>query len=451
MSLTGIVYLATFAAGVILAFVRHPIFGLYAYVAAFYLHPPSRWWATDLPDVRWALVAAVVTLIATLRLKPRHDRPSWISTTPARLLVAYAVWLWIQGAWAMEPFEHREFAVLFSKYVVLFYLIYRLIDTPERATSFLMINLAGCAYLGWLAFQAPDAQRLEGVGGPGIDEANALGAQMATAMTIGAVMLLHFKDWRRWFVFLAMPLVLNAMVLTGSRSSFLGVLAGGLVLWYLRPHAYKKSFYAFSVLGIVLFGALAHEAFWQRMQSISAVTESRETMDTSAESRLVLIEAQWRMAKRYPAGTGHRGTATLSPFYLDEKYLTPSYDNPKELARSSHNTFMTTLVEQGIPGALIFTGLLVWFLRTILNLRNFNESQAHLLTMTHAAGVAAAIAVIFTAGMFVDYLKAEIQIWCLALLASFTAMVRGTGDAVEQTESGRGRDAARQKTTRARK
>lgn len=28
----------------ILAFKRHPIYGLYFYLATTYIHPPSRWW-----------------------------------------------------------------------------------------------------------------------------------------------------------------------------------------------------------------------------------------------------------------------------------------------------------------------------------------------------------------------------------------------------------------------
>ena len=37
------------AAFAVLAFVRHPIYGLYLYLATVYVHPPSRWWATWFP------------------------------------------------------------------------------------------------------------------------------------------------------------------------------------------------------------------------------------------------------------------------------------------------------------------------------------------------------------------------------------------------------------------
>ena len=58
MSLTGMLFMVAFMAALTLALVRHPIYGLYAYVADFYLHPPSRWWGQFLPDMRWSMLAA---------------------------------------------------------------------------------------------------------------------------------------------------------------------------------------------------------------------------------------------------------------------------------------------------------------------------------------------------------------------------------------------------------
>ena len=423
MSLTGMVFFVSFMAALVLALVRHPIYGLYAYLAAFYLDPPSRWWSAGLPTLRWALLAAVVALVATFRVPKVAGRKSWLATTPAKLLVALVLWIWIQNLWALEPSEHFELSVLFTKYAVLYYLIYKLIDSPDRVTWFLLANLAGCLYLGWLAHGARFAGRLEGVGGPGIDEANAFGMHMATAVILGSMMILSLRGWRRWFVILAMPFCLNALVLTGSRSSFLGLMAGGLMLWFLRPQIRRRAFYGFALLALIMFGMLAHEQFWERISTIGAVAESREAMDTSAESRLVLVEAQFRMAQRYPQGTGHRGTATLSPMYLDEKYLTPSYHNPNQLARSSHNTFMTALVEQGVPGAIIFLGLVVWLVKTIAVLKRSIELPDLLPARNSAVALAAALVVVLVSGIFVDYLKAEVQIWCFALLAAITGML----------------------------
>jgi O-antigen ligase len=421
MSLTGLVFAAAFFAAMGLALFRHPMWGLYAYVAVFYLHPPSRWWGQALPDLRWALLAAAITMIATMRL-PKDTRPSWITTPPAKLLLAYTIWLWIQQLWAMSPADQDDICILFTKYVVLFYLIYRLVDTPQKVTYFLVAHVMGCAYLGWLAYNARFTGRLEGVGGPGIDEANALAMQMSTGVAVAAMLMLGAKGWVRWVSFAAMPFMLNTMVLAGSRGAFVALLGTGLALWYLKPARHRGLFYAYGILGVVLFGILANQIFLTRIDTIASVTQQDATVDRSAESRVVLFKAQWEMAKRYPFGAGHRGTAVLSTQYLDPTYLSRKYERGRVVIgqRSSHNTFMTALVEQGVIGAILFLSLWWWVLKALVRLKrtyaaNLEQDQAKIALLCAAVG--GALAAVFVAGQFVDYLKVEVQFWCIILLA----------------------------------
>ena len=147
----------------------------------------------SLPDLRWALLAAAVTFVATLRVPRDPTRESWMSTSAAKLLLGYTVWLWIQQAWALDHAEQMDICILFTKYIVLYYLIYRLVDTPQKVTWFLVAHVLGCAYLGWLAYNARVSGRLEGVGGPGIDEANALAMQMGTGVAVAAMLMLGIR------------------------------------------------------------------------------------------------------------------------------------------------------------------------------------------------------------------------------------------------------------------
>jgi len=62
--------------GLLSSFVVHPRWGLITYIAVFYLHPPLRWSGAGLPDMRWSLLAAVVTLISLPQAKlPPHATP----------------------------------------------------------------------------------------------------------------------------------------------------------------------------------------------------------------------------------------------------------------------------------------------------------------------------------------------------------------------------------------
>jgi O-antigen ligase len=114
-------------------------------------------------------------------------------------------------------------------------------------------------------------------------------------------------------------------------------------------------------------------------------------------------------------GTGHRGTAALSARYLDKRWLTK--DSSGVEARSSHNTFMTTLVEQGIPGAMLFIWLTLWTVAK-LRVRRLEVHHGDPVLTTLVATIAGALAVVFVAGNTADFLLAEVQFWLFATLVS---------------------------------
>jgi hypothetical protein len=420
MSLTGAAFLLAYVAGLALAVFRHPRFGLYTYLAVFYLHPPSKWWGAFLPDLRWAFVAAFVTLGATFRLPPQENEPKWLSSAPALLLIVFTVWLWMQNMWALNPSRHLELSILFTKYVVLYYLLFRLLDSPREVGNLLFAHVMGCTYLGWLVLRAPEGGgRLEGVGGPGIDDANAMGMFVATGALCAGMLILGDRSRRRWICLMAMPLLLNTIVQSGSRGAVLGLVAGGLVSLYIGRKALRLKLIAIGTAGLLLGAPLVPDAFWERMLTLKAVTDENAELDSSSESRLVLAAAQFRMAADYPLGTGHRGTAVLSPRYLDERWLTRDRVDPFSIAaRSSHNTFLSALVEHSIIGLSVFAGLLVWLLKMVLvvkrEARSARSDDAGFVL--HGICATGSLVIVFVAGQFTDYINTEVQIWMFAVL-----------------------------------
>lgn len=432
MSLTAAIFLLCFVAGIGLALFRHPIYGLYTYIAVFYLDAPHRWWGQGLPELRWSLMTAVVTALAMLRLKADPARTPWYKTFPGIVLIAYTAWLWIQSPWALDQSLHRECAMMFTKFIIVYYMVYRLIDTPLQAADFLLAHVLGCMYLGLVALGTGTiGGRLDGVGGSGIDDSNTLGMHAAAIAVVGAMLIFAKHGWRRYAALLAVPLVLNMVVLTGSRGAFLALFMGGIAIFVLRPRENTRLFYALAFLGILGFGAVASETFWTRMKTMEAVVNKEEVMDNSAEGRIVQMKAGLRMFAVHPLGVGHRGFASLSAQYLDQIYLT------KEGARSSHNTFISTLVEQGFPGAILFSILWLWVLKSCLAAQKWARSRRPLLDVSMMTATCAGLVVVLVGGIFADFLKAEIQVWLLALLASLQSLqVRVLG-----TSSMRGYDA----------
>ena len=416
MSLTAAVFLACFITGLGLALFRNPIYGLYTYIAVFYLDAPSRWWGQGLPDLRWSLLTAAVTAIAMLRVKPDPSRVPWHKTAPAVFFIAYTVWLWIQSPWALDPEMHRECAIQFTKFIIVYWMVYRLTDTPALSADFLLAHVLGSFYLGLLAFTSNVSGRLDGVGGPGIDDSNTLGMHVATAAIAGAMLIFAKRDWRRIAAIVSVPFILNTVVLTGSRGAFLALLMGGLTIFWLRPRENTRLFYGLVVIAVLGFGYVASDTFWERMGTIESAARQDEDIDNSAEGRIEQFKAGLIMFRSHPLGVGHRGFASLSAHYLASEYLVDG-------ARSSHNTPLTALVEQGIPGAIMYLMLMMWIARSCIIASRSAKAKKPLLTVSMTAAVCGGLVTAIVGGLFADFLKAEVMVWLLALLASLRAML----------------------------
>ena len=189
----------------------------------------------------------------------------------------------------------------------------------------------------------------------------------------------------------------------------LGLVAGGMLLFVIKHWTVKKKFYMYCVLGVLGLLYFAPNTFWNRLDTITEASQGEE-MEASAYSRIVIGKAMIKMFQTNMLGHGHRGTVVLSPQYMDDRWLSWG---KKGRGRSSHCTFLTTLTEQGIPGALLYLMMAFWTAKTIIAFRK-DDPVVYLYFM----GASASLASIFIAGIFVDYLKAEIQIYCFAMLAS---------------------------------
>jgi O-antigen ligase len=430
MSVTALVFLAAFGCALLLALVRSPVWGLYAYVATFYLHPVDRWWGAGLPELRWSLIAALVTILAAARMPKDPLRPPWPRSTGARFVILMTAWLWIQSLWALSPADHFELCLLYSKYIALFYLMYRLLDSPTAIRNFMAAHVLGCLYLGLLVLEQPEGGRLESVGGPGIDEANALGMHLATG-AFSAAALLGLRGtslWLKSLGVLSLPLILNGLIQTGSRGAFLSVAAAGLVFLYLNPAELRGRWVALALVGLVALLPMVPAKYWDRIGTIAVAAEDTGQADTSAQTRVALLAAQWQMFLSYPLGSGHRGTAYLSPRYLAEEQLSRSAGDPAgRRARSSHNTAMTALAEHGIPGITLFGIVVLWAARTLRRPGGAGGQPPDPARQVLLATTGATLTVVLVAGLFTDYIKAEAFIWGLAWLSVLDGLPSTTG------------------------
>lgn len=413
MSITALFFVFATLACLGLAFIRHPIYGLFAYMLTFYLGPDSAWWSSQIPNLRWSLMTAVVTLVAVFVRQQPNNRPPWHKPKSVKLLIALSVWLWIQSIWAISPENHLFLATLFTKYLLMFALVYVCLDSTERIQQFLIAHIVGCFYWGFLAWQNPGSGRLENIGTGDVAGSAFASMHVCTSLAFAGFFLLNFKNWKRWIPFFAIPFMLNAIVLMQTRAAFVGILAAIPVALYLAPRGQRKWVIFAVALAAVLFIRVANDAFWERMNTMK-VDENRP-MEASAASRFGIAEANWRMFVDHPFGAGHRGNDLLSPQYMPDALLTTSGGSR---IRSAHNTIMAILVDHGAIGILLIFLFHISVARSLLRARH--QKDHAVLALSAAAGTA--LVIYWVNAQFANMTKAEVVIWIAAIAAALEAL-----------------------------
>ncbi len=311
-----------------------------------------------------------------------------------------------------------------------------MIDSKERLKELMLAHVLGCGFLGILAqLTGRDGERLDGVGGPNMDDSNTLAMVLVTGAVVAIGLVLTQKGWRRYLSLASLVMIVNGFVLANSRGAFLGLVAGVLVLAFSMAKRHRRMFWGFALVGALGLTVIVDKVFVDRMFTIQDVTSDDEAADASARSRVVIAKAQVQMFLEYPMGTGWRGTAVLSPRFMDSRWLMHDEDGNAE--RSSHNTFLTALSEQGIPGVMLYLGLLGWVLVAAFRVRVLRGPHDDPELVTLGASLCGVLVAIFTAGTTADYLSKEVQFWIYAALISmFWLAGNGQGAARPAPEAG---------------
>jgi hypothetical protein len=421
MSTTALVVFVVWVLGLVLAFAFEPIFALLSYLWIFYNDPHTSWWGSDLPPLRYSLFAAVAALIAATRLPVRGDA-KWASSGAAKLLIAFTIWMWLQTFWAINVTTHLDGVILCTKYLILSYVLYRLTGSEKGVNLFLMAHVAGCFLLGLRAYSMNVTGRLETIGAPGVDDSNLLAAHLVTGLTIAGFLFIGTRGYRRWIAFATLPFILNAIVLTQSRGGFLAMVGAGLSGWYLAPKVHRRFVAVSGVLAVVLLLMLSNEGFWARVSTIIG-----SNSDTGEETRLQILRPQVQMFLDFPFGAGHRGNALLS-----SKYMPPDLLSDAGI-RSAHNTFMAALVYEGFPGAILLVGIYGWGFFTLRRLKRMDRFGLPVHLGVYRGAIGAALTACFVAGLFLNMLTSEVQIWLMSVLYSLVVLCE---DAMKERDPG---------------
>jgi O-antigen ligase len=342
------------------------------------------------------LAAGVVIIDAVMsqgfrRLHPAH--------APLALFVIWCAFtcLWsVNQALSLERFRTNV------QLLLMLWVIWQSVRTPGQLRFVLQGYVLGCCCAAVLTFAnardlvAVDQIRYSGAGA----DPNEMGLMLAISLPMSYYLLRTRRTtWSGFLWLLAMPLCIAGTILTVSRGAFLSTI-GALIsisIWHVTSASRMR--FAPLIAGAVLLVAglsFAPKADLERIGSIEG-----ELASGRIGKRARLWKAGMVLIEKYPL-TGV-GAGTFA--YAVEPLI------GRELA--AHNTYVSVLVEDGIPGLAIFVLVLATLLITAMH---FNSPERFLWL------TAVAIWCIGVGGLTFEYKKTT---WAIFGMLIATAGVLG--------------------------
>jgi len=402
MSITVLVFLLIYFTGLVLAF-RNPVYGVMTYIFEWHNHPPYMWWGHGLPDLRWSLLIATVTLISFVinykklaKLEKVYLKPVlWIL-----LIVVNTVFVSLLSAVLPDESFRKSFELL--KVFINLILMILIVRTHNDYKIIIWILILCIANFGRMAWEV-GANRDLGFIAPNATEENAISAHVMTILPFIGIYFLTGNRWQKIVTMITLPFALNLIILANSRGTMLGVaaIALGSLIW-IRGKA--RIAVAFGLLlGTILFFQLTNQAFWDRQETT--------TQTEKGGGRFEIWSGGLRMLNDYPLGVGGEGFVYLSMDYI------PEIDGPK----SQHNTFIAVLTDWGYIGFILYMGFLIHIFSITFKIKSLAKKIPQLSKFfMEATALQLAIVGISIAGLTHSRQYAEIVYW----LGAFVIILR---------------------------
>lgn len=408
MPITAIGFVLIFCIGAI-ATLKKPFFGILLYFFCFYMHPPGKYWGSYLPEIRWTLIVAILTLISVLIHE--KNKGKWLKFKETKLFIAFVCLVGIQFPFVHSAEWHQIYFILLVKLLILYFLLVTIVNTKQKLVLVVIANLIGCAYIGFTALQNHGGGRFERAGLPSIEDSNLLAIHVIPILIVGAFLFLSDAMKKKYWLLIPLVFAGNLIIMTGSRGAIGALGLTGILIILLSAKEFKGSLIKWGLIALISLSFVSIDMIVKRIVLI-AQAENSEDVDTSAQSRMIIINAQIEMFKdSVLIGGGHRTTLILSPYYIDKKYLTHTAVGGR---RGSHNITMTILADHGIIGFLLFFLLIFGAIKSAFSISKNKAYDRDIRLIS--TGLGGALIGIMVASQFSNSKVLEITIWVIAFI-----------------------------------
>ena len=327
--------------------------GLYLLTLLMYLRPQEVFprYFGSFPLTK---VVAVMTLLIYIisRINAGERLVNWA------LELKMASVMWLTGLLlipiALSPQD--SFDVLFDTFIktlLIMAMMIVLIDTRERLRLFLL-TMVVCQLLYALNaiknymtgnYGQAFGQRISGWGSM-LQNPNDLAAVLTLLLPISIYFFLTRRGWKRLFFLWVMGITAGAVLLTYSRSGFIGTVSlSGLIFWKLYKGKRFKMWFLATIAAVILIAA-APDSYRERLSTI--INPEADQLTSAQERQMLMIKAADLAFKRAIVGVG------IGNFHIY------SY---KE--KAAHNSFLETAAELGLIGLIAYLLIIISSFRSL--------------------------------------------------------------------------------------
>jgi O-antigen ligase len=333
-------YLGLLALGVTWA-LRAPFIGAIACVAAYLLNPSVITGAEE----RYQLFTTGALILSCLIHQPTGTRPVGNEGLLLYFLWAFVAFGALTSTWAVVSSEDALEAIFeVAKTVLLTSLLVCVIRDERDMTIIILTCIIGAWHAAFAhtfgvrwGFVPSTFQRDIGV----LPDPQA--GVLALFVPTLCLFVIKGSKYERLLAVGALPFVLNSIISTYERTSFVSLLVQLVLMFIFLPKRILLYALPFVLVAAALFFyRLTPKDYWERMYTIKDPTS-----EASANSRFYYKQASQKMLADYPMGVGYRNYPVVSPSYMPPELLT-------EGKRSAHNTYFTVACETGIIGFALF-------------------------------------------------------------------------------------------------
>jgi O-antigen ligase len=322
------------------------------------------------PATLTGLLAIVLFWVDRRDMRRAHH----LLIAPTKYLLALLLWMTLSMTGALVPGASFELVFdNFLKTVLMFFVTAGSVRGAHDVERLAMVYLGGATVYATVVISrfelgAGDAWRL---GRLYYYDANDFATLVVTAMPFGLYLLHAGRSFHaRAAAALSLSILTLAFVRTGSRGGFLALIAvGAFLVWRYTAIPFRWRVSA-AALVTVLVLATASDQYWKQMNTIVSDVDYNRT----EESGRMQI---WQRGIGYMLRNPVFGVGPAN-FPAAEGRLSP-FANRQEFGigvrwNAAHNSFVQIGAELGIPGLVMFVGIIA---TTFAALRRVGRSRPH--------------------------------------------------------------------------